>query len=210
MKKIFIGGVMVLLPLAILAMAFKWLFALITDIIQPLTNLVVAGNNLPELLGDIIVIAIILGICFAVGSLVSTRVGAWVHRRFDQYLQRLAPGYRMIKEVIAQFFGDASKSPFANGEVARARLFGLDSPTTVTVIITSRHANGDYTAFMPTGPNPTSGNIYHLKPEQVELMPDIKLEDMMRTIIACGAGSGDLFAGRGAEAAVQGDNREHQ
>ena len=28
---------------------------------------------------------------------------------------------------------------------------------------------------------------------QVELRPEIKVEDMMRTIIACGAGSGDLF-----------------
>ncbi|MDM3870326.1 DUF502 domain-containing protein [Porticoccus sp. W117] len=193
MKKIFIGGVMVLLPVVILAAAFKWLFALITNWIQPLTNLVVADNRLPELVGDLIVIAIILVLCFVVGTLVSTRIGAWAHRLFDRYLLKLAPGYRMVKEVIAQFFGDASKSPFANGEVARVKIFGPQCPTSVTAIVTSRHDSGDFTVFVPTGPNPTSGNMYHLKPDQVELRPDIKLEDMMRTIIACGAGSGDLY-----------------
>ncbi|UTW45988.1 DUF502 domain-containing protein [bacterium SCSIO 12696] len=193
MKKIFIGGVMVLLPVVILAAAFRWLFVLITGWIQPLTNLVIANNQLPELLADLIVIAIILLLCFLVGTLVSTRLGAWAHRVFDRYLLKLAPGYRMVKDVIAQFFGDASKSPFANGEVARAKIFGPQSPTTVSALVTSRHANGDYTVFVPTGPNPTSGNMYHLKPDQVELRPDIKLEDMMRTIIACGAGSGDLY-----------------
>ena len=193
MKKIFIGGVMVLLPVVILVSAFKWLFSWITNLIQPLTNVVVAGNNLPELVGDIIVIVIILVICFLVGSLVSTKIGAWIHRRFDSSLQKMAPGYRMVKEVISQFFGDASKSPFANGEVARVKIFGLNCETTVTAIVTSRHNNGNFTVFVPTGPNPTSGNMYHLKPEQVELRADIKLEDMMRTIIACGAGSGDLY-----------------
>ena len=171
MKKIFIGGVVVLLPVVILTTAFKWLFNFITDLIQPLTNLVVANNNLPEPVGDLIVIALILAICFLVGSLVSTQMGAWVHRHFDQYLQRLAPGYRMVKEVIGQLFGDAGKSPFANGEVVRVRLFGVGCETAVTAIVTSRHANGDYTVFMPTGPNPTSGNIYHVKPEQVEFFP---------------------------------------
>ena len=193
MKKIFIGGVMVLLPLVILVAAFNWLFNFVTNLIQPLTDMVVAGNGLPELVGDLIVIALILTVCFFVGGLVSTRVGRWAHKRFDRYLVRLAPGYRLIKSILDQFFGDASKSPLANGEVAKVKLFGAACETSVTALVTSRHANGDFTVFVPTGPNPTSGLMYHLKPDQVELMPDIKVEDMMRTIIACGAGSGDLF-----------------
>jgi len=47
---------------------------------------------------------------------------------------------------------------------------------------------------VPTGPNPTSGMIYHLPAEQVEILPNIKVDSAMRTVISCGAGSDELFA----------------
>ena len=77
--------------------------------------------------------------------------------------------------------------------MARVHIFGRDCPTTVTSIVTARHADGSYTIFMPTGPNPTSGNIYHVPGDLVELFPDVSLEKTMRSIIACGAGSDKLF-----------------
>ena len=192
-KKTVLGGLVVVLPIAILSMGIKWLFKTVTDIIQPFTNLFVNTLGLPELVGDIIVIAAMGGVCFSVGILVTTKGGSWFHLRFDERLAKLAPGYRLIKDVVGQFFGDASKSPFANGEVALVQIFGVDNPTQVIAIVTSKHENGDFTIFMATGPNPTSGNIYHVKKEQVTLCPEVKIEDAMRTIIACGAGSGELF-----------------
>jgi uncharacterized membrane protein len=78
--------------------------------------------------------------------------------------------------------------------VAKARLFGADIPTEATCIVTSHHDNGWFTVFIPTGPNPTSGLIYHLPAEQVELLPTIKVDEALRSIIACGAGSGALYA----------------
>ncbi|KZY61422.1 hypothetical protein A3738_22580 [Oleiphilus sp. HI0066] len=68
----------------------------------------------------------------------------------------------------------------------------------MTALVTSKHDDGRYTIFMPTGPNPTSGNIYHVKQEQVTLYPEISVSDAMRTIIACGAGSGELIANTSA------------
>lgn len=193
-KTSFIGGVLVLLPVVILLFLFNWAFKLVTNMIQPLTNLIVKSNGMPEILGDLLAISIILLICFVVGSIVSTGMGVLLHSHFDKYLVRIAPGYRLIKEIVGQFFGDKSSSPFANGEVARAKIFGENCDTSVTAIITSRHDDGWYTVFVPTGPNPTSGNMFHLPPSQVEIYPDAKVEDMMRTIIACGAGSGKLFS----------------
>ena len=99
----------------------------------------------------------------------------------------------MVKEVVVQIFGKSGDSPFANGKVARVKIFGVDCPTEVTALVTDKHPDGTYTIFMPTGPNPTSGNIYHVHESQVILCPEIKLDSAMRTIIACGAGSSDLF-----------------
>lgn len=193
-RKTLLGGLVIILPIAILAMGIRWLFRFVTDLIQPFTSLVVNTIGFPEIIGDIIVLASMVALCFLVGWLVTTTGGAWFHKHFDQRLLRAAPGYRLVKDIVGQFFGDASKSPFANGEVALVRLFGEDNPTSVTTIVTSKHEDGSYTVFMPTGPNPTSGNIYHVKPSQVTLCPDISIEQAMRTIIACGAGTGDLLA----------------
>ncbi|MFT5718699.1 MAG: putative membrane protein [Oleiphilaceae bacterium] len=191
-KKTLLGGLVIILPVALLMMGISWLFRLVTDLIQPLTNLVTKVIGMPEIFADILVLAGMAGLCFSMGWFVSTAGGAWFHSKFDGRLARYAPGYQMVKDIVAQFFGDSSKSPFSNGEVALVRLFSNE--TEVTAIVTSKHENGRYTVFMPTGPNPTSGNIYHVTEEQVTLCPGISVSDAMRTIIGCGAGTGDLLS----------------
>jgi uncharacterized membrane protein len=192
-KTSLVGGLVVILPIAILVFVFRWVFRLITDAIQPLTNEAVAVYGVPEIIGDMIVVAIILVCCFLIGVVVKTSVGLYLHKTFDGWLQQLAPGYRMIKEVVVQIFGDKENSPFSNGKVARVKIFGLDCPTEVTALVTDQADNGIYTIFMPTGPNPTSGNIYHVHASQVTLCPDVKIDSAMRTVIACGAGSATIF-----------------
>lgn len=193
--KALLGGVLVLLPVAILLGAFNWVFKFVTDLIQPLTDVVVKNNGMPEVVGDTIVVLLIALVCFVVGTLVTTGVGRWLHAILDEYLSRFAPGYKLTKDIVGQFLGDKSTSPFTNGEVAKAKIFGIDSDTTVTAIVTCKHEDGTYTVFVPTGPNPTSGNMYHLPEDQVELFPNASVESMMKSIIACGAGSDAMFAG---------------
>lgn len=195
-RRALIGGLLVILPIAILAFFFRWLFRLITDLVAPVSDLLIRQYDFPQLTADVLTLAIIILLCFIVGTLVSTRVGRWAHRFFEQRLERFAPGYRMVKEIVNQFLGEQESSPFSQGQVARVKLFGPNIETTVTALITSRHADGQVTVFVPTGPNPTSGMIYHLPDSLVELYPDIKVDSAMRTIISCGAGSGALFAGQ--------------
>ena len=122
------------------------------------------------------------------------RIGHWAHAFFEKHLERFAPGYRMVKEIVNQFLGEKNSSAFTKAQVAKVKLFGPDIATSVTALVTSIHADGSYTIFVPTGPNPTSGMIYHLPAEQVEVLPGIKVDAAMRTIISCGAGSDELFS----------------
>ncbi len=192
-KQSIIGGLLVISPAVILFFGLRWAFYTVAEIIQPLAQPIARHTNAPEAVVDLLVILLILVACFIVGNIVSTGAGKWLHARFDRTLAKFAPGYNLIRDIIHQFLGSNSNSPFSRGEVARAQLFGSDVSTQATVIITSTHDNGWYSVFVPTGPNPTSGMIYHLPPEQVELLPDIKVDEALRTIIACGAGSGELF-----------------
>lgn len=192
-KKSVIGGLLVVLPIIILFAAFRWVFRIIASLIEPLTQPIVAQTGASVLAVDLLVILLILVACFIVGSVATTRVGVWLHNRFDHTLARLAPGYNLVRDIIHQVLGDSSNSPFKRGEVAKARLFGADIATEVTCIVTSHHDNGWFSVFVPTGPNPTSGLIYHLPADQVELIPTIKVDEALRSIIACGAGSAAIY-----------------
>jgi uncharacterized membrane protein len=66
--------------------------------------------------------------------------------------------------------------------------------TRATGFVTDKLENGYLTVFIPTGPNPTNGMIYHVLPEQVEYI-DVKVEDAMRTVIGVGAGTNKIWPG---------------
>lgn len=192
-RKSLVGGIVVLLPLAIVGFFFIWIFGIVSGLTAPIANLVIGVFNLPQFAGDVIGIAALVGLCFLVGNMVATRAGSWVwHRTEDKIIARL-PGYRSVREVIVQLLGSHKDSPMSRGEVARVWLYGRHVDVSVLGLITSRHPDGRVSVFVPTGPNPTSGFIYHVGLEVVTLCPDIKVEQMMKVVVGCGAGTGSLF-----------------
>ncbi len=188
LKTSLLGGFVVILPVAILLSVSLWLFRLVTGWIEPLTRFLIKDSQLNEFAADAIVILLILAACFFVGVLVRTRLGSYLYAVVEARILKLAPGYSMIKETVLQIFGNREESPFSS--VALAQIFCNE--TRVTSFITDRHADGSYTLFVPTGPNPTSGLIYHLDGKYVQPV-DIPVQDAMRSIISCGAGSAKLM-----------------
>jgi len=188
LKTSLLGGLVVILPATIVVSVSAWLFGLIANWIQPLTNILRSYSEYNELIADFIAISLIIFACFSVGVLVRTRLGGFLFRTIENRIFRLVPGYSMIKETVLQVFANRDESPFSS--VALAQIYGND--TLATVFVTDRHADGCYTVFMPTGPNPTSGLIFHLKGEYVHPV-DIPVQEAMRSIISCGAGTSHLL-----------------
>jgi len=189
-----LGGMTVVLPVVILAILFQWLFGLVTNSIQPMTDWLSHYAEIKEIVADAIVVLIILATCFLIGLLIKTGVGRWLHHWLDRVLGRLAPGYKTIREIVSQFLGGENDESLLNGQVCKAWIFGAQSPASMTAIVTATHSDGSYSVFVPTAPIPTSGLVYHLPEDCVQLLPHISVETAMRTVIACGAGSQILRA----------------
>ena len=193
-----LGGLGVLLPAAVFALFVRWMFNLSTDLLSPITSVVVDAFGLGEhvLIGHLITLSFVIGTCFVVGLVVKTAVGRWIQQWFDDVLVNHVPGYKAVKDLVGQFLGgDQDKgSSLLKGEVAPVYLFGRHVPTTTTAIITSHHANGFVTIYIPTGPMPTNGISYHVPADCVEVLPNVTVEAAMRTIIACGAGASAVLA----------------
>jgi len=184
-----LGGFAVALPIAIFVFLLHWLIGLISGLIAPLSGWLASWVPGVEQGADLLSFALVLGGFFLIGLLVKTSVGRWLHGFIDGWLGRFAPGYSTIREVVSQFVGSDSKESLLRGQVCRAYILGREHPVSVTAILTATHTNGDCTVYVPTAPIPSSGFVYHLSQDNVELLPHISVEAAMRTVIACGSGS---------------------
>lgn len=182
-KTSLLGGVSVILPAVLLLTVFNWIFQWVSSIIEPLTRVIVAKSNMQEILVNLLIIFAIVTACFLIGIVVKTQVGAFVQARAEALLGRLIPGYRLTTQTFQQLFSKRSSSYSA---VALVKPFGNESM--MTAFITDEHPNGYCSVFVPTGPNPTSGNIFHLPASSVYRV-DVPVEEVMKSIIGCGAGS---------------------
>lgn len=181
------GGLLVVLPLMILVLVLKGLYEFIFEKLEPITVLLIETTNLNSFLAGLITIFFILGVCFITGLLIQTQLGHISYKFIEETFLKKIPGFRIIKETVAQLFG-SQKALFLG--VALVDIYG--SGTLLTAFVTDRHENGDYTVFIPSSPAPTGGMIYHLKKEAVTEV-DYPADLAMKTILSLGAGSHELF-----------------
>jgi len=186
-KTSLLGGFAVILPITILILILKWIFNFIIQIIQPLTELVVAKSDFQVIAADVIVLGIILSSFFFVGAVVKTKMGKFIQTHFDNSLSKLVPGYGIIKSTITQFF-DRKEHPFASVALVQA----FENDTLMTAFVIETHPDGRYTVFVPCGPNPTTGYIFHMQQQYVHPVK-VPVEDALRSVISCGVGSKPLL-----------------
>lgn len=177
-------GLVVLLPISLFVLVVLWLYRIIDGMIEPL----VAPFGFSGLLVNIIVVIAALIALFLIGLSFKTKVGNWFFRNLDKHMFSHLPGYKMIKTVIAPFTGSGFEKNFES--VALVDIF--DNGALMTAFVTEKHDNGYITVFVPTGPNPTSGNIYHIPSKRVHMI-QAKVDDVLTSVVAVGAGSKKLL-----------------
>lgn len=182
-----IGGLAAVLPTVLLIVLVKWIVNVIGNLLEPLVGLFNTNSRWLILAIYIVMVIAILIIIFLLGWFIQTRIGNFLRNGVEKkYLMKI-PGYKTTKEIVMQFFG-GNRSFFS--EVVLVDIF--NSGTLMTGFITDDQ--GDIvTVFVPTGPNPTSGNIYHVTKDRV-LRTRATVDSGMRSIISCGAGSSDIFS----------------
>ena len=185
-----IGGIAAMLPLGLVILVLRWMINLVQKYLGPIVEWFAKILNIDSywlmLANYVVLIITILIAFFFIGMIIRTRTGRFFKKELEQkYLMRI-PGYKIVRETVMQFFGK-HRSFFS--EVVLVDLF--NSGTLMTGFITDVH--GEYlTVFVPTGPNPTSGLIYHVKKEKVQ-RTGASVDNGMKSIISCGAGSAEIF-----------------
>lgn len=182
-KTTFVGGFLVVLPVVILLLVLNWVFESLRGYIKPVTNLVIETTKTNEYVAALLAFILIILVFFLVGLFIKTEMGKVGFSAFENKFLRKIFGYKIIKETVVQLFGE-EKTIFK--AVALVKLFGNE--TKMTAFVTDEHDNGSYTVFIPSGPAPTAGFVYHVKKEQIEIL-DVPVEQALRSILSLGAGS---------------------
>jgi uncharacterized membrane protein len=183
-----IGGMVALAPLTLIILLFRWVINLIGRNLTPVVEALLQDpdpNPYLKFALYVITFTAVLLFFFLIGLIVRTRLRAFLNRVEDRYLAKI-PGYKLAKETVQQFFGK-NRSFFK--EVVLVDIF--NSGTLMTGFITDDQGE-IITVFVPTGPNPTSGNIYHMQKDKV-LRTGATVDTGMKSIISCGAGSSEIF-----------------
>ncbi|MCB0551527.1 MAG: DUF502 domain-containing protein [Phaeodactylibacter sp.] len=185
-----IGGMAVVLPITIFVALLRFIVNFTAGILSPLVLLFPFSENVSLWLINLLSFGIVVALFFTIGLVVRTQYGNKAINRFEERWLMQLPFYAVLRDTVRQFFG-GKKAPFSQVVLCDP----YNSGALMTGFVTDDElGHGFLTIFVPTGPNPTNGFIFHV-PEDKVYYVDVRPEDAMRTIIGVGTGSRILFAG---------------
>ena len=185
----FIGGIVAILPMWLIFVLFRWLYGMIENYLEPLVTLFKTETKLDNLLAHVIIIAGLITIFFFIGLVIRTNIGNRARNFIERRFLMKIPGYKTASDVVRQLFG-GSRSFFS--EVVLVDIYNSGALMTGFITDKQDEQSNYITVFVPTGPNPTSGNIFHLPKERVT-KSNTPVDVAIKTIISCGSGSTEVF-----------------
>jgi uncharacterized membrane protein len=190
MRKYFITGLLILVPLAITAWVLNIIIGtmdqsllIVPERWQPRTLI---GFDIPGL-GTILTVLIV----FVTGLLTNNLVGNFVVRQWEKLLHRIpvvSSLYGSVKQVSDTLFSDSGNAfrkavlvPYPHAG-SRTIAFLTGAPATEV----QKHLDGEYiSVYVPTTPNPTSG-FFLMMPKKDVTELDMSVDAALKYIVSMG------------------------
>ncbi len=188
-KKYFITGLVVLLPLALTYWIISFILGLLTD---PFTGISVAvlklfgvhSQGALDVVGKLLAFALFFGLIISIGAIGRYFFFKYLLKISDAILHRIpvvSSVYKTSQELIQSVFKQDSTSfkqvvfvPFPHkGAYA------------VGLVTQEESLDGRVAVFVSTTPNPTTGFLLMYKKEDI-IPLNMKVEEALRYIISCG------------------------
>jgi uncharacterized membrane protein len=181
-----IGGLMLILPVAVVIFILGYLINLLVSLNTTLAKYLpyeIFDNAL--VIMAIAVLSVIL-ICFAAGLLLRTGLGERLTKALDNFLISNIPMYGFIKNVTQRITGDdvLTLTP------AEVNLFGSEARSIAFVI--EEIPDNRFAVFVPSSPALTMGQVYILPASSVKML-DKPVRDAIDAISQWGSGMTHLY-----------------
>jgi uncharacterized membrane protein len=175
-----IGGLLFLLPAAIVVVVAQKAFGLLMKVLQPMVAALPGQLAIGSAAPYVTVILSLVIICFIAGLVARSAFGSrFSHGLEDMILGRL-PGYTFIRSMFSGVAPVDTKVEVALVEMEEMLALAF---------VMERHANGYVTVFVPSAPTPHAGSVYFARAEHVRVI-DMGLAEAMHIISKLGLGAG--------------------
>jgi uncharacterized membrane protein len=181
-----IGGLVVIVPIAIVTIVIGDTFKKLIEVTKPLTEHMPFGPLTNSIIAVLIVAFLIIAIFFLAGLLLNTFWGKIVKGWFETKIFERIPMYSTFKGLTQSFVGiESSDFP-----VVEVDLYGSESR--VLGIVVEQIPNGRLMVFIPLSPLVTVGQL-NIVPDNCVKKLDGSLPDMIKCISQMGLEAGKLF-----------------
>ena len=190
LKTTIVGGVLFLLPLAIVLMLLGYALRLASMVAQPITERLqlqdwseVAGIGLVTVVSALLLVFVSFGAGIAARTFVGRRLTGW----FENSLLGRLPQYQMMKSMAEGL------AQFENASGIKPALISIEGGWQIGYLLEPLE-NGWLSVFLPQAPTPMSGNVMYFPADRVRPL-DITMVEAMTIIKRIGVGSGQALHG---------------
>ena len=179
------GGLLFLLPVALIAIVLKQAMQLVGKIVRPISNYLPVEAVI-GVWGETVLAAVVLILVSLVAGLVArTNVGRRITRWFEDSLLGGLPQYQMVKSMAEGL------AHVESAEGVDPALVSMEGGWQIGYLLEPLE-NGWVTVFLPQAPTPMSGNVMYLPADRVRPL-GITIGQAMALVKHIGVGSAEAL-----------------
>ena len=160
-KTTLVGGLVFLVPAAIVVFIVGKVFVVVLKIAEPLGKLVPIKSIGGIAAANIIAVILLVGICYLAGIAARSAIGGKVSKFLDSKLEIFVPRYAFIKSMTHELAGSTDDSVF------KTVLVTLDDASQIGFEV-ERSESGQVAVYMPGAPDPWSGSVIFVTEDRVK------------------------------------------
>ncbi|MEH6616811.1 MAG: DUF502 domain-containing protein [Porticoccus sp.] len=180
-KTTIIGGLIFLVPVAIVAVVIGKAYSVMLVVAEPLDELIPIEQVGGIAFVNVLALLSIILLCFIAGIIAKSALAKKAYRSLDDFLM-IVPGYALVKGIT---------NSFSSGEEAAKTLIPslvkFDECTQICFEV-ERSPEGNVVIFLPGAPDPWSGGVMTVSSKRVERL-DMSLTEASRMIQQLGRGT---------------------
>jgi uncharacterized membrane protein len=180
LKATLLGGALFVLPAWLAVLLVAKVLAQLQGLLKPMMAQMPASIGHPRILA----IVILLLVCFLVGLVIQTTIGAQLQRVVEKRVLEKLPGYSMVRGVAGQL------TSLEKSEGFQPALVEIEEAL-VPAFLIEEHTGERCTVFVPSVPTPMAGAIYIIARSRVHPL-NVPVTAVLNCISKWGAGGSRL------------------
>ncbi len=185
-KSALVNGLAILLPVVLVFLGIKEIFALLVNIATPIADMFPAGTFDHVKETEIIAVLLIMGLAIILGVLSKLKAGQVLGRSIEKHTLYKVPMYRMLKSLVGAFLNLETEDSFKPALLENAN--GDMEP----VYVIEDRGRPRVVVLVPWAPTAFAGSVKLVQRERIHYL-DVTLDEFSLSLTHLGTGMSELL-----------------